>query len=193
MELRVLVHAPRGRDAAVVKNVVAGGGHTVEICAEADGLAHCLQHGSAAAILTEEALANDNVVKLLTHWLSIQPSWSDYPFIVLASRQTGRRSAQATASLHSLGNVMLLERPLNAETLASAADAAVRARKRQYITRQHLEEISSARTEVQRLNGELEGRIDARTRELASANDRLMKEIAERERAQAALTQGQKM
>ena len=32
-----------------------------------------------------------------------------------------------------------------------------------------------------------------RTRELASANDRLMKEIAERERAQAALTQVQKM
>ena len=96
-------------------------------------------------------------------------------------------------SLHSLGNVILLERPLNAETLASAAESAVRARRRQYATRQHLEEISRTRTELERLNGELEARIGERTRELASANDRLMKEIAERERAQAALTQVQKM
>ena len=112
---------------------------------------------------------------------------------MLATKHPGRRSAQAIAALHSLGNVILLERPLNAETLASAADAAVRARKRQYATRQHLEEISRTRTEVERLNSELEARIRERTRELASANDRLMKEIAERERAQAALTQGQKM
>ena len=93
----------------------------------------------------------------------------------------------------ALGNVILLERPLNAETLASAADAAVRARRRQYATRQHLEEIGRTRTEMERLNSELEARILDRTRELASANDRLMKEIAEREKAQAALTQGQKM
>ena len=112
---------------------------------------------------------------------------------MLATKHPGRRSAQAITALHSLGNVILLERPLNAETLASAADAAVRARKRQYATRQHLEEISRTRTEVERLNSELEARILERTRELASANDRLMKEIAERERAQAALTQGQKM
>jgi signal transduction histidine kinase/ActR/RegA family two-component response regulator len=95
--------------------------------------------------------------------------------------------------LHRLGNVILLERPLNAETLASAADAAVRARKRQYATRQHLDELSRTRTEVERLNSRLEARILERTRELATANDRLMKEIAERERAQAALTQVQKM
>ncbi|HSV47090.1 MAG TPA: ATP-binding protein, partial [Ramlibacter sp.] len=44
-----------------------------------------------------------------------------------------------------------------------------------------------------RLNSELEARILDRTRELASANDRLMKEIAEREKAQAALTQVQKL
>jgi signal transduction histidine kinase/ActR/RegA family two-component response regulator len=89
--------------------------------------------------------------------------------------------------------VILLERPLNAETLVSAAGAAVRARMRQYATRQYLEEISSTRTEVEWLNSQLEARIGERTRELASANDRLMKEIAERERAQAALTQVQKL
>jgi signal transduction histidine kinase/ActR/RegA family two-component response regulator len=192
MELRVLIHAPRGRDAAVVKSVV-GASHEVEICAGWLDLIERLRHGSATTILTEESLVDDALAQALAAWLGAQPSWSDYPFIVLATKHGGRRSAQAVESLHSLGNVILLERPLNAETLASAADAAVRARRRQYATRQHLAEISSAQKEVERLNSELEARIAARTRELATANDRLMKEIAERERAQAALTQGQKM
>lgn len=192
MELRVLVHAPRGRDASVVEGVV-GEAHQVQVCASPVDLVRCLEEGSAAAIVTEEALADDHLVQGLERWLAMQPPWSDYPFIVLATREFGRRSAQAVASLHRLGNVMLLERPLNAQTLASAADAAVRARQRQYATRRHLEEIGRTRIEVERLNGALEARISERTRELANANDRLMKEIAERERAQAALTQGQKM
>jgi len=192
MEFRVLIHAPRGRDATVVKGVL-GSAHKVEVCNGGADLLSCLVAGSAAAIVTEEALADGRLSEQLAGWLEAQPTWSDYPFIVLATRQPGRRSAQAVALLHSLGNVILLERPLNAETLVSAADAAVRARRRQYVTRQHLEEIGHTRTEVERLNGELEARILERTRELASANDRLMKEIAERERAQAALTQGQKM
>jgi signal transduction histidine kinase/CheY-like chemotaxis protein len=192
MEFRVLIHAPRGRDATVVKGVL-GEAHSVEICEDGRDLLSCLAAGSAAAIVTEEALADGRLSEQLAGWLESQPTWSDYPFIVLATRQPGRRSTQAVALLHSLGNVILLERPLNAETLASAADAAVRARRRQYVTRQHLEEIGHTRTEVERLNGQLEARILERTRELASANDRLMKEIAERERAQAALTQGQKM
>jgi signal transduction histidine kinase/CheY-like chemotaxis protein len=192
MELRVLIHAPRGRDAAVVRSVL-GAAHKGVVCADATELLHCLREGAAAAILTEEALSDSPLVHDLADWLGAQPSWSDFPFIVLATRQPGRRSAEAIDSLHSLGNVILLERPLNAETLASAADAAVRARKRQYATRQHLDELGRTRTEVERLNSRLEARILERTRELATANDRLMKEIAERERAQAALTQVQKM
>jgi signal transduction histidine kinase/ActR/RegA family two-component response regulator len=192
MELRVLIHAPRGRDAAVVKGVLEPA-HAVEVCGDPARLAASLDEGAAAAILTEEALTGEGFAETLADWLARQPSWSDFPFIVLATKQPGRRSAQAISLLHGLGNVILLERPLNAETLASAADAAVRARKRQYATRQHLEEIGRTRNEMERLNSELEARILDRTRELASANDRLMKEIAEREKAQAALTQGQKM
>jgi len=192
MELRVLVHAPRGRDAAVVKGVIEAQ-QTVRICDDPQCLLQCLDEGAAAAIVTEEALADGTLAEYLAHWLDAQSSWSDFPFIVLATRHPGPRSASAVKALHSLGNVILLERPLNAETLASAADAAVRARRRQYATRQHLEEIGRTRTEVEDLNSRLEARILERTRELASANDRLMKEIAERERAQAALTQVQKM
>ena len=192
MELRVVVHAPRGRDAAVVKGVLEQH-HTALVCEDPQELLLRMDEGAAAAIVTEEALFEGDLVNTLGHWLAVQPPWSDFPFIVLANRHPGPRADKAVQSLHSLGNVILLERPLNAETLASAADAAVRARRRQYATRHHLQEISRTRTEVESLNGQLEARILDRTRELASANDRLMKEIAERERVQAALTQVQKM
>jgi signal transduction histidine kinase/ActR/RegA family two-component response regulator len=192
MEFRVLIHAPRGRDAAVVKDVIQPN-HAGLVCDTPAQLVAALAEAAAAAVVTEEALTDETLVKLLNQWLATQPPWSDFPFIVLASRQAGPRPASAVKALHSLGNVILLERPLNADTLLSAADAAVRARRRQYVTRQHLEEITRAQAEVEKLNSVLEQRIEERTMELVAANNRLMKEIAERERAQAQLTQGQKM
>jgi signal transduction histidine kinase/CheY-like chemotaxis protein len=192
MELRVLIHAPRGRDASVVKDVIQSH-HQGQICNTPAQLVAAVREGAAVAVITEEALSDASLAALLGEWLSSQPPWSDFPFIVLASRQSGPRPPQAVERLQALGNVILLERPLNAETLLSAADAAVRARRRQYATRQHLDEIGRAQSEVQELNADLERRIAERTAELASANNRLMKEIAERERAQAQLTQSMKM
>jgi signal transduction histidine kinase/ActR/RegA family two-component response regulator len=187
-----MVYAPRGRDAQVVESVLSGRGIVTRICHSPDDLLAGLREGAAAAIVTEEACTVEPGGPL-GRWLARQPSWSDVPFIVLTTRQPGRRSGRALASLQALGNVVLLERPVNVETLASAANAAVRARNRQYATRRNLQELGEARATVERLNHELEDRITARTRELAAANDRLMAEIAERERAQAALVHGQKM
>ncbi|MDB5828263.1 MAG: hybrid sensor histidine kinase/response regulator [Variovorax sp.] len=192
MEGRVLIHAPRGRDAAVVQKVLAGRDLVALVCESAGQMLANLDEGAAAAILTEESLLQVPEAPLGA-WLTAQPSWSDFPFIVLASRDANGRSRKALALLQTLGNVFVLERPVHSETLARAADAAVRARRRQYATRLNLQQLQDTRAEVERLNGALEERIVSRTRELAGANDRLMAEIAERERAQAALIQVQKM
>ena len=193
MDLRLLVHAPRGRDATVVQTVLSAQRLESHVCDSPADLLARMEEGSAGAIVTEEALPELLAASRIVDWLANQPPWSDFPFIVLATRREGRRQREDFQSLRSLGNLILLERPLNAETLASAAESVVRARKRQYAARQHLEELGRTRSELERLNAGLEQRIETRTRELASANDRLMKEIAERERAQAALTQVQKM
>lgn len=139
MEQRILIHAPRGRDAQVVQGILSAGGMSTFICEKPRGLMDCLAEGAAAVIVTEEALAEVPRHELEA-WVNRQPPWSDFPFIVMATRQAGRRSAPALEALHVLGNVILLERPVNAETLASAADSALRARRRQYTMRQHLEE-----------------------------------------------------
>jgi signal transduction histidine kinase/ActR/RegA family two-component response regulator len=86
----------------------------------------------------------------------------------------------------ALRNVSLLERPLQAITLLSAIQSCLRARRRQYEMRGYL-------LERERMAAELERLVAERTRELEDANSRLRVEMAEREQAEAALRQTQKM
>lgn len=149
-ESRALVLAPRGRDAGVVVQVLAQDGMEALACPTVEALLTRLDEGVGVVFLTEEAIAEPGG-EALAAWLARQPAWSDLPLVVLATRQLGRRSAQATSALQGLGNVVLLERPLNAETLVSAARAALRSRRRQYESRQHMQEQERARLEIERL------------------------------------------
>ena len=99
----------------------------------------------------------------LRQYLVQQPAWSDFPFVVLTTRQASRRSAQPAASLQALGNIVLLERPVHPETLVSAVRSALRARARQYASRRHLADIEAAKQTVEELNAALETRIAERT------------------------------
>ncbi|SFN38810.1 response regulator [Variovorax sp. OV329] len=192
MENRILVLAPFGRDAQVISEVLCSRNLKVQICPDGDSLVQEIQKESAATILTEETLG-EGLVKELHALLERQAPWSDYPFVVLAAKQTLRRSERARSALEGLTNLVLLERPVNPDTLASAAQSALRARQRQYLTRKHLAELQASKISVERLNDQLETRIAERTTDLASANDRLMREILERERVENSLVQNQKM
>ncbi|MDP1914382.1 response regulator [Brevundimonas sp.] len=192
MEDRILLLALRGRDAAVIEQILARAGHECVICDSCTAVAKAAQRGAAIAVLTEESLL-DTDCALLDQWLADQPSWSDFPFILLATKRAGRRPPEALRMLERLGNVVVLERPVHSETLGSAVDSAMRGRKRQYEARRHLDELRLAEGRLTSLNGSLETRITERTEELSSANNRLMQETAQRERAQAALAQSQKM
>ncbi|MDB5396423.1 MAG: sensor hybrid histidine kinase [Rhodospirillales bacterium] len=143
MDERILLLAPRGRDSEVICALLEGVGSG---CVQSQDLASVvenLEHGAATAIITEEALAASDQGPL-TNWLERQPPWSDFPFIVLVTNQLGRRSASAADRLTRMGNVVLLERPLNAETLSSAAQSALRARRRQYRARDQMAEQAEA-------------------------------------------------
>ncbi|MCC8396680.1 response regulator [Paraburkholderia sp. MMS20-SJTR3] len=192
MEQRVLILAPFGRDADVIAAVLHNDARACVSCASTDALTTELDIGAGTALLTEEALANGHAAGLFA-WLERQPAWSDFPFILLAARSIGRRSARGLEMLERLGNVVVLERPLNSETLRRAVGSSLRARGRQYESRRLLAERIAAQDALEQLNDSLESRIAARTHELASANDRLMAEIHERAKVQAVLVQSQKM
>jgi signal transduction histidine kinase/ActR/RegA family two-component response regulator len=127
---RILVLAPQGRDAMVIARVLSTQGIAVDTCADLAALVEALRHGAGAAFITEEALSPDPGA--LRTWIGEQPPWSDFPFMVLVARRHGRRPTDTLSTLVDLGNIVLLERPLNAETLITGARSALRARLRQY-------------------------------------------------------------
>ncbi len=139
-EERILVLAPRGRDAQVIRQVLARDGVSCAACADYRELLRELDSPAGAAIIAEEALSGADIRPLIG-WLARQASWSDFPFVVLVSQFSSQAGA-AYPQFRSVGNVVLLERPINAETLRSAAASALRARRRQYQARRDLQELA---------------------------------------------------
>ena len=184
--------ALRGRDSAVISQLLEQQSIGCTECRSVADLAAGLHDNVSAAIVTEESLEGITESDLAER-LRNQPPWSDFPFILLATKRVGKRPESAVAVLETLGNVVLLERPIHSDTLFQAVQSALRGRRRQWEARSHLSELQSAEGRLTQLNNSLERLIAERTSELSRANDRLTQEIAERERAQGALVQSQKM
>ena len=191
---RVLVLAPRGRDAGLAAGILAKAGMTCRICADLADLAGAVAEGAGAALVTEEALEGDDDAGVLLRWVAGQPPWSDFPFVVLgAPRGDIVQGARTPAWFDGIGNAVLLERPLGAAALASAVRAALRARRKQYEVRAYLAERELATVRLAALNASLETRVGERTAELRAAYDRLGVESHEREQAEARLAQAHRM
>jgi PAS domain S-box-containing protein len=158
MDMRVLVLAPRGRDAAIAADLLSRNELDVCVCQSITELVEALNAGAGTVLMTEEALAAGDQAALAA-WTADEPSWSDLPFIVLANGGRGPRSTLATQRLNDLGNVVLLERPLHAEAMLGAVRSALKARARQY--------------EVQSAASTLERAVVDRTRELEAARSSL--------------------
>ena len=151
MTLPILVLAPHGRDAPVIGQVLSQTGFAWDVCADLATLAARLPQASAA-IVTEESLFGLSL-EMLFAWVDDQPAWSDLPFIVLVNKSGASRGGQRATTIERLGNAVLLERPLNRESLASAGRSALRARRRQLAMRD--------------LTDTLETRVEQRTLALA--------------------------
>jgi signal transduction histidine kinase/ActR/RegA family two-component response regulator len=183
---RVLVFAPVGRDAAASVDLLKRNGIGAKACSDLSAFVTALEAGASAAFLAEEALFGKHANSLF-EWVAEQPPWSDLPFILLTSRQeqvgieAWRRNLIA-----GLRNVALLERPVQALTLVSALQSALRARKRQLQLRALLEEREQAAQELER-------QVVARTKELEAANTALRDQMRVRAEVEEKLRQAQKI
>ena len=158
---RALILAPNGRDAPVAREMLGEAsihGHIVWSIPE---LVEALEQGAGCGVVTEEALTGTDL-HALSHWLSAQPEWSDFPFVLLTQRGGGlERNPAAGRYLDILGNVTFLERPFHPTTFVSLAQSALRGRRRQYEARTRLEELNQ-------LAEDLERRVEERTAEQAA-------------------------
>jgi len=149
LEMRVVILAPVGRDAALLAATITALNVESTIASEPEGLLKALSEGAGCAILAEEALSQA-VIADLQPYLQAQPPWSDIPLIVLTSGGVPtRRSRDNARRLQALGNVRLLERPVRPDTIQSAVRASLRARMRQYEVRSRQEALVRANADLE--------------------------------------------
>ncbi|GAC1486707.1 MAG: hypothetical protein NVS1B1_02020 [Candidatus Limnocylindrales bacterium] len=139
----ILIRTPAGRDAQLTAAALQGLAET-RICADIGELAAALQT-AGAVVVAAEALDRAGLEQLRDA-IASQPPWSDIPFFVFTSTRStiteNRRVLDALAALG--GNVTTLERPVHALTMVNAVRAGLRARRRQYATRQLLGDLEAA-------------------------------------------------
>jgi signal transduction histidine kinase/CheY-like chemotaxis protein len=186
LSFRIVILAPIGRDASASADLLRKAGLITHVARDPTELLTCLASGAGAALVAEEALFNEDLT-VFQAWIAQQPPWSDFPFVVLTSLLDHPRAKNWRHALaDKLRNVSMLERPVQAITLTTAMQVALRARRRQY-------EIKTL-IEAQEQGAErLEALVAERTQELEKANEDLKSQMTERERVEASLRQSQKM
>jgi two-component system sensor kinase FixL len=103
----------------------------------------------AGAIIAEEALSSFNL-KALETAIQSQPPWSDFPIVVLTFK--GMPPAVGALAIERLGHVSVLERPVHASVLSSAARGMLRTRARQLEAKEFLRQREEALANLQALN-----------------------------------------
>lgn len=170
LEERVFIHAPFGRDAEVMRDVLAGAGITAAICQSAGRLCADIAVGGGAAVVTVEALGVDDLDRL-AKVLAAQPPWSDFPLIVLFNVRDATRSQEVVLdTLGKAGNLNLLERPLRIEAFLNAVALALRARRRQYQARDHMQQLEDVKEGLAQATLEAVRANEAKSRFLAAAS-----------------------
>ncbi|MEA2823379.1 MAG: hypothetical protein QOJ86_5383, partial [Bradyrhizobium sp.] len=141
---RAVILAPIGRDAAVAAALIREAGFYANIAADLPALLRDVEAGAGLAVIAEEAIKTADL-RGLVNWLNEQPSWSDFPIVLLTHQGGGpERNPDAARLGQALGNVTFIERPFHPTTLASVVGSAVRGRRRQYQTRAILEDLTES-------------------------------------------------
>jgi len=167
--------------------LLVGQGFEAQICGSLAECAEHIQFGAGALILTEEALELGSLSHLFEA-LAAQPSWSELPLIILTTGGESRLARLLELAAQAAGSVTLLERPVHTTTLIRSLEVALNSRRRQYQVRDFLEEQRRNEHELRQAHEQLADRakqletlVESRTAKLAKSNERLRREMAERE------------
>ena len=136
---RAVILAPTGRDATVAAALIEEAGFSAMVCGTIADLIGEIERGAGLAVIADEAVKTADL-RGLVRWLNEQPSWSDFPIVLLTHQGGGpERNPDAVRLGQVLGNVTFIERPFHPTTLVSVVGSAIRGRRRQYQTRAILE------------------------------------------------------
>jgi signal transduction histidine kinase len=140
-EERILVLTPTGRDAELVASTFRQAHLTCQVCDGWSMLEREILAGAGGILISEDAM-DPSGARRLRQLLDKQPTWSDLPVMLMMGRSADSSAVHAAA--RAIGNVTLLERPMRVAALVSAAEYALRARRRQYQSRSQLQALERA-------------------------------------------------
>ncbi len=141
IETRVLVLMPTGRDASLVCVALNNSQINAQICIDAKDLEEKSSAGAGAILLAEEALRN-GILEILVESFDKHPIWSDIPVVIFAANT--RNAEKLLEIVGTRLNATIVERPIRITMLVSAVLGALRARARQYQTRDLLTRLEEA-------------------------------------------------
>lgn len=143
-DLRTVIFTPTGKDGRLIAGLLERLQMLCHVAGSVTEMSESIQEGAGAAIISEEAFAGNSIHPLL-EVLREQPSWSDFPVILLTvSGRVTPESERLRELRRPLGNIFLLERPIRPETLLSTLEIALRGRQRQYQIRDQIQQYSLA-------------------------------------------------
>jgi PAS domain S-box-containing protein len=136
-ERLVLVVAATRQDGRAITQALSEAGIESKLC-ELEALPAEVRAGVGAIILLEEAIPKGELPKL-AGLLEEQPAWSDLPLVILTAPKRDAslrwRKIQSTTSIH---NTIVLERPIQVETLLQTVRLALRGREQQFRVRDQI-------------------------------------------------------
>ena len=147
-ELRVLLLAPFGRDASLIRDHLA---REEILCCPTSLVTELIdavgsRYRAGVIVIAEEAVSVAAAEELSRH-LARESAWSDLPVLLLArpgSSASRLRTALGRRSAHVLG------RPLHPTTLTAAIRSAIEIRRRQYEVRDLLQDARSLSDQLTR-------------------------------------------
>lgn len=158
---RVLVLAPFGRDSDEICETLRRGDIEAEPCGHVDLLLREIRRGAGVALLSDDVL-RPGALRELSDVLNEQPTWSDFPLLVLTSpARSGSQHHLRATGIDGASYLNLLERPLHAATLLSAVRTALQARRRQYEVRDELVARKQAEETLREREATLSAVLDA--------------------------------
>jgi signal transduction histidine kinase len=138
---RVLVLMPTGRDASLVCSELEKVGFSCREVTDETDLLKQQAIGAGAILIADEAL-REETLETLVATLDRQPIWSDLPVIIFATG--GQRADKLLEMIGARFNATIVERPIRIALLISAVRSALRARERQYQTRDLLHQLEES-------------------------------------------------
>ncbi len=148
--MRTIIRTPSGKDGRLIAGIIDRCGLPCYVAGSLADVCRCIEEGAGAVIISEEAFARESLTSL-HEVLQQQPSWSDFPVILLTvSGRVTAESERLRKIREPLGNIFLLERPLRPETLLSTLEFALRGRQRQYQIRDQIRQYALAQNALLR-------------------------------------------